>query len=53
MRQTERVTQVNKQVRLAARPSGLPKASDWTITSEPVPVPGPGQFVVAMCSMPC
>jgi len=47
------VTQVNKQVRLAARPSGLPKASDWTITSEPVPVPGPGQFVVAMCSMPC
>ena len=38
----------NKQVRLAARPSGLPKASDWTITSEPVPAPGPGQFVVAV-----
>src|SRR5215470_7747678 len=48
MRQTEPVTQVNKQVRLAARPSGLPKASDWTITSEPVPAPGPGQFVVAV-----
>jgi NADPH-dependent curcumin reductase CurA len=42
------VTPVNKQVRLAARPSGLPTASDWTITSEPVPAPGPGQFVVAV-----
>ena len=42
------MTQVNKQVRLAARPSGLPKASDWAITSEPVPAPGPGQFVVAV-----
>ena len=31
------MTQVNKQVRLAARPSGLPKASDWAITSEPMP----------------
>ena len=36
------MTQVNKQVRLAARPSGLPTASDWTITSEPVPDPAPG-----------
>jgi NADPH-dependent curcumin reductase CurA len=42
------VTQVNKQVRLAARPSGLPTASDWAITSEPAPAPGPGQFVVAV-----
>jgi len=48
VRQTELVTQVNKQVRLAARPAGLPKASDWTITSEPAPAPGPGQFVVAV-----
>src|SRR5262249_27643089 len=48
LRQTDLVTQVNKQVRLAARPSGLPTASDWTITSEPVPAPGPGQFVVAV-----
>ncbi len=39
---------VNRQVRLAARPSGLPTASDWQLTSEAVPVPGPGQFVVAV-----
>jgi NADPH-dependent curcumin reductase len=39
---------INRQVRLAARPSGLPAASDWELTSEPVPAPGPGQFVVAI-----
>ena len=39
---------INRQVRLAARPSGLPKASDWEVTSEPVPTAGPGQFVVAV-----
>ncbi len=39
---------VNRQMRLAARPSGLPKGSDWQLTSEPVPEPGPGQFVVAI-----
>jgi NADPH-dependent curcumin reductase len=38
----------NHQVRLAARPSGLPRASDWEFTSEEVPEPGPGQFVVAV-----
>ena len=42
------MTSINRQVRLAARPSGLPKSSDWKVTSEPVPVAGPGQFVVAM-----
>jgi NADPH-dependent curcumin reductase CurA len=42
------VTLINRQVRLAARPSGLPKASDWEVTSEPVPAAGPGQFVVAI-----
>ena len=26
----------NRQVRLAARPLGLPKASDWTIGEEPL-----------------
>ncbi len=31
---------INRQVRLAARPSGLPKASDWEITQEPVPTDG-------------
>jgi NADPH-dependent curcumin reductase CurA len=38
----------NHQVRLAARPSGLPKRSDWELTEEPVPAPGPGQLVTAI-----
>jgi NADPH-dependent curcumin reductase CurA len=36
---------VNHQVRLAARPVGLPKPEDWSHTSEPVPDPADGQFV--------
>ena len=39
---------VNHQVRLAARPSGLPEPSDWELTAEPVLAPGPGEFVVAV-----
>ena len=39
---------INLQIRLAARPSGLPRATDWELTSEEVPVPGPGQFTVAV-----
>jgi NADPH-dependent curcumin reductase CurA len=38
--------QTNRQVRLAARPVGLPRPTDWEFTSEPVPVPGPGEFLV-------
>jgi len=38
----------NNQVRLAARPSGLPQPSDWELTSEPVPTPTAGEFVVAV-----
>jgi NADPH-dependent curcumin reductase CurA len=38
----------NHQVRLAARPSGLPQASDWSFTEEPVPTPAAGEFVVAI-----
>jgi NADPH-dependent curcumin reductase CurA len=38
----------NHQVRLAARPSGLPKDSDWDVTEESVPTPGEGEFVVAI-----
>jgi NADPH-dependent curcumin reductase CurA len=38
---------VNHQIRLAARPSGLPKPSDWKLTTEPVPAPSRGEFVVA------
>ena len=39
---------MNRQVRLAARPSGLPEASGWKVTTEPVPQASPGQFVVAV-----
>jgi NADPH-dependent curcumin reductase len=42
------VSPINRQVRLAARPSGLPRATDWDITSEELPVPAPGQFAVAV-----
>jgi hypothetical protein len=38
---------VNHQVRLAARPSGLPRAADWSLTTEEVPDPAEGQFVAA------
>jgi NADPH-dependent curcumin reductase CurA len=38
----------NHQVRLAARPSGLPKASDWDHVEEPVPTPQEGEFVVTI-----
>lgn len=37
--------QTNRQVRLAARPSGLPRPADWQFTNETVPAPGPGEFV--------
>jgi NADPH-dependent curcumin reductase CurA len=42
------VNATNHQVRLAARPSGMPKPSDWDFTTEPVPAPGDGEFVVAV-----
>src|SRR6478672_3231655 len=38
----------NRQVRLAARPNGLPRATDWSLTTEEVPEPAEGQFVVAV-----
>jgi NADPH-dependent curcumin reductase CurA len=37
---------VNTQCRLAARPTGLPKATDFTIVDEPVPAAADGDFVV-------
>jgi NADPH-dependent curcumin reductase CurA len=37
---------VNHQFRLAARPVGLPKRSDWNLTEEPVAKPGEGEFLV-------
>ena len=37
---------INHQFRLAARPVGLPKRSDWSLTEEPAPEPGDGEFLV-------
>ena len=37
---------VNRQFRLAARPVGLPKATDWSQTEEPVAQPGDGEVLV-------
>ena len=37
---------INHQFRLAARPVGLPKRSDWTYAEAPVAEPGEGEFVV-------
>jgi NADPH-dependent curcumin reductase len=36
----------NHQFRLAARPVGLPKRTDWTYVEEPVPAPADGQLLV-------
>ncbi len=36
----------NRQVRLGARPVGLPKPDDWQHTTEDVPEPGDGEFLV-------
>ncbi|WP_375481617.1 NADP-dependent oxidoreductase [uncultured Mycobacterium sp.] len=40
------MTPVNMQCRLAARPVGLPKATDWEIVEEPIPAAADGEFVV-------
>lgn len=40
------MTFTNHQFRLAARPVGLPKASDWNYVAEPVRDPGPGEVLV-------
>ena len=37
---------INHQFRLAARPVGLPKRSDWNLTEEPVRDPGPGEVLI-------
>jgi NADPH-dependent curcumin reductase CurA len=36
----------NHQIRLAARPSGLPKPTDWQFTEEDVPEPKDGEVLV-------
>jgi NADPH-dependent curcumin reductase CurA len=42
------MSETNHQVRLAARPNGLPRPTDWSLTTEEVPDPAEGQFVVAV-----
>jgi hypothetical protein len=42
------VTALNAQWRLAARPAGLPKASDWEYVEEPAAEPEDGQFQVGL-----
>jgi NADPH-dependent curcumin reductase len=42
------VPNVNAQWRLAARPVGLPKPSDWEYVEEPAPTAGEGQFLVKL-----
>src|SRR5258707_13970619 len=37
---------LNHQFRLAARPVGVPKASDWNYTEEPLAEPGDGELAV-------
>ena len=44
--QPARMNSINHQIRLAARPVGVPSPSDWELTTEQVPVPDPGEFVV-------
>lgn len=41
----------NRQVRLAARPAGLPKATDWRFTTEPVADPAEGQVLVKVLQL--
>ncbi len=36
----------NQQIRLAARPAGLPARSDWSFTTEPVALPAAGGLLV-------
>lgn len=40
------MTETNRQIRLAARPVGLPKPGDWQFTAEPVPEPAEGEVLV-------
>lgn len=40
------MTLTNTVCRLAARPVGLPKVSDWQISDEPVRTPADGEFLV-------
>jgi NADPH-dependent curcumin reductase CurA len=45
------VNLVNHQFRLAARPIGMPKPTDWSYTEEPVRQPGEGELLVKVLSI--
>jgi NADPH-dependent curcumin reductase len=45
------MTLQNRQYRLAARPVGLAKASDWKLTTEPVADPAEGQVLVKVLQL--
>src|SRR5215510_11276057 len=45
------MAQQNRQYRLAARPVGLAKASDWSFTTEPVADPADGQLLVKVLQL--
>ena len=45
------MTLTNHQIRLAARPVGNPKRSDWNFTEEPVGSPGPGGVLVKVLQL--
>jgi NADPH-dependent curcumin reductase CurA len=40
------MNRVNRQFRLAARPSGMPRPSDWSFTEQTVVEPGEGEVLV-------
>ena len=40
------MTTINRQIKLAARPTGFPKESDFKLVESPVPTPGPGEFLI-------
>jgi NADPH-dependent curcumin reductase CurA len=46
------MTLSNAQIRMAARPVGLPKASDRDYVEEPTPKPGDGQFLADIQQFP-
>ena len=37
---------MNREIRLAARPQGLPRASDFELVETPVPEPGEGEALI-------
>ena len=38
--------QINRQIKLAARPAGLPKPSDWSFEESAIPTPAEGEVLV-------